>query len=42
MTDTFNAGRGARISIADIAFISLAAALVFYERRWLFVESKQR
>lgn len=37
MTDTFRAGR-ARYSVADIAFIALAAVLVYRERKWLFVE----
>lgn len=38
MTDTFIAGKGARLSIADIVFIALAAVMVYRERKWLFVE----
>ncbi len=39
MTDTFNAGRGGRVSIADLVFIALASGLVYCERKWLYVES---
>lgn len=35
MTDTFNAGKGARLSIADTVFIALSAVMVYFERRWL-------
>ena len=38
MTDTFNAGKGARFSVADIVFIALAAVMVYRERKWLLVE----
>jgi len=40
MTDTFNAGKGNRLSIADFVFMALTAVLAFVERRWLFVERR--
>ncbi|MGA7342687.1 MAG: hypothetical protein WBE72_21785 [Terracidiphilus sp.] len=39
MTDTFNAGRGARLSIADLMFVAIAAVLAFIERIWIYLES---
>jgi hypothetical protein len=41
MTDTFKAGRGARLSIADLVFAAIAAVLAFIERAWIYVESAQ-
>ncbi len=42
MTDTFKAGRGARLSIADLVFIAIAGILVLIERVWLYVKSASR
>jgi hypothetical protein len=39
MTDTFKAGRGARLSVADLMFVAIAGVLGFIEQIWLYVES---
>jgi hypothetical protein len=39
MTDTFRAGRGASLSIADLAFLALILVLLAVERLWLYAGS---
>lgn len=41
LTDT-SAARGARFSLADVGFVLIAAVLVYFERRWLFIDSNTR
>jgi hypothetical protein len=38
MTDTFNAGRRGRISIADILFVVASSIMVLIERKQLYVQ----